>query len=1371
MNQRRKGNSCMDRLNAILIFFCLTLSAATAEESPHLELPLGHPTGIYTASLSKDGQLLVTGGERSAVVWRVSDRAQIRQVTTNSSVTNAVVLNDGSIYIAADYGHVGKWTMNAGVPVLFGDGYSLVDFAFADSMGLLTLSIKGLILRWNISDASAAPHHIDIGCTEVLSIALSQDGQYLAATCRIGPPPTVSDILSHRASELAVLLWSVRDNRLVWSDTLKGSSWTAARVGSARVRFSTSERYVVMGDDNSPVAVEIPDRSRVQAVRSLIEATDPTFKTLRTSTLALAQTDEDVICSNVSRIWSRASGTEVPIRRKAETGAATSSSPVAFSPGLDLFLHVNSAQKSVDVYNVKERTWAAPFQGTILPIKGLAVSPNGNALVINSGASLRIWDLTSGREQYRFLDGTFFGEFTFSADSRLLTARGLSTTAGVIGLARIDPVTGTSTTLPIAAPYTFFSLSQDGDIFAASGRDNTVSIHDTHTGQIRHTLKDSPVLMNTLTMSPDGKWVFASGLNENLNDPARTIGTLWNVADESAVPLTFKRLYREWIFSPNGAFLVGRSADGTITRWNTDNTRVTVEAKLTDHPSLSEVSALSFSPDSNHLIVGYDNVAFLLAADSLGVVDKYPQPTQVTGVAILPSMIVVTAGMDGTVRFWRKGPQPLCTIASLDDALQWDTAFGSPFAAPAPRGNVLTGHSRWIAFDRNGHFDTANFDDTKDVHWVLPSDPLNPLPLETLLTVAYEPTLLARTLRGETIPGPQVFQRNFLRPIVKIKDVAARGDSVVVRVEVTPTSAQVPVDGRLTSLSSGFKDLRVLRSGRMVAEYSGRTQGAATAISSPSRCDATHSNPIVVTCRGIQLPPRTTSLNQTTGPVKGSGGFLFTAYAFSDDGIKSDTDVFKLDNSGTRPRQASRTAYVIAVGVNANTNCKLDLTYAAKDAHETATVFKSALQNTHQFKKVIAVELLSDYTGTCNNLNRREGKNSRITKNDATRENIQTILAILAGDISPRGGCSTSASPCFSELRRVGPDDLVIMSVSSHGYRDRGKFYLIPSNTDPVDDVIDNSGNIAREITKRGISSDDLAAWIRNIDANMAFIFDSCYSEGAINSNGFKAGPLGSRDLGEIAYTKGMIVLAGSQTSGFARETSQLGHGLLTYALLKDGIESNQVATVDSSTRVTISALFDYASRDVPALYKRYFSGSEVQVPKIFNFAQKANDPIVFVKDVAPEKNVKSFQDLKLGMSQAGTLDALIKCCAVERNAREGDLWSVKDGTGKQVGQIAFRKNKLCTIQSSQTYTSMPASDLVSSLISEASGHCSRGPGIPGLSTFKIDNARADRFIDRRATSTKAEGTITLGCGLFSVSVQVFGDGSIEVETAQKAER
>ena len=81
----------------------------------------------------------------------------------------------------------------------------------------------------------------------------------------------------------------------------------------------------------------------------------------------------------------------------------------------------------------------------------------------------------------------------------------------------------------------------------------------------------------------------------------------------------------------------------------------------------------------------------------------------------------------------------------------------------------------------------------------------------------------------------------------------------------------------------------------------------------------------------------------------------------------------------------------------------------------------------------------------------------------------------------------------------------------------------------------------------------------------------------------FKPGPMGDSGLGQLAYDKGIRILAATQADDVALEDARLGQGLLTYALAVDGLGAGE-ADVDGDGDIRIDEWLVYAVRRLPTL-------------------------------------------------------------------------------------------------------------------------------------------------------------------------------------------
>jgi uncharacterized caspase-like protein len=324
-------------------------------------------------------------------------------------------------------------------------------------------------------------------------------------------------------------------------------------------------------------------------------------------------------------------------------------------------------------------------------------------------------------------------------------------------------------------------------------------------------------------------------------------------------------------------------------------------------------------------------------------------------------------------------------------------------------------------------------------------------------------------------------------------------------------------------------------------------------------------------------------------PRDGRSEIEFAAYAFNQDRVKSSTSRYThVVPPGLTPRRGR--AYLVTVGVNAYENPQWDLVYAAKDARVFRQILSRSLKEAGRYKEVVAVSLVSDRKAT------EGGGVGDLVEADATAANLRSVLGRLAGV----GQVQPGAAPEVERLRTAEPEDLLVITFSGHGtVDDAGLFYMFPYDIGPAGDR-----KVTDRLLARAVSSDELSRWLRDIDAGeMVLIVDACHSAAAIESGGFKAGPMGSRGLGQLAYDKGMRILAASQADSFAIESKLTGHGLLTYALARDGLEAGRADHRPRDLSITLSEWLEYGGLRVPQLAEKIVRGER---PKSVTFGVSA---------------------------------------------------------------------------------------------------------------------------------------------------------------------
>jgi hypothetical protein len=453
----------------------------------------------------------------------------------------------------------------------------------------------------------------------------------------------------------------------------------------------------------------------------------------------------------------------------------------------------------------------------------------------------------------------------------------------------------------------------------------------------------------------------------------------------------------------------------------------------------------------------------------------------------------------------------------------------------------------WVVIDPDNRIDSSNLGANPALHWVMDDDPLRPVPFDTVMRAFHTPGLLPQIFEGGADLGSttRLADRNRVTPQVSFDQVdpmPGKPGLVRVKVSVTPQSA---TDGK----SSGAQDLRLFRNGRLVA-YAPEKDGALEIDARSGRFTRTFEN--------IRLPA-------------GGATVSFQAYAFNSDGLRS--KVAALDFKPTKPVTLLRgKAYVLAIGVNAYDGQAFNtLAYAVNDARLISTQVAASLKRAGEFGEVVTVTLESEGAG----------------RSSATKARIQAALGLLAGQ--PDKAKVLAGVPGADKLAAATPADLVLVTFAGHGYVSdlTGDLHIVPSDVGAAAGV----SGLGR-FDARSISTSEIDRWLRDIDAGqMALVLDACHSAAAVSA-GYKAGPMGSRGLDQLAYDKGIRILAATQAEDTALEHRKVSSGLLTYALVKEGLVANRADVRPNDGRVDLLEWLRYPTVRVPELQAELASGS-----------------------------------------------------------------------------------------------------------------------------------------------------------------------------------
>jgi uncharacterized caspase-like protein len=263
---------------------------------------------------------------------------------------------------------------------------------------------------------------------------------------------------------------------------------------------------------------------------------------------------------------------------------------------------------------------------------------------------------------------------------------------------------------------------------------------------------------------------------------------------------------------------------------------------------------------------------------------------------------------------------------------------------------------------------------------------------------------------------------------------------------------------------------------------------------------------------------------------------------FNNDDIKSVDAVLNVTGAESLRRQP--VAYVLAVGINLYSNSDYNLSYADADAQGFVDELKKQLGQQGRFER-FDVTLLKD--------------------SDATKKGILAAISNLAG--------------------RIHPEDELFIFVASHGTAAQDRFYLIPHDLGFAGKRADLDEAAVSAILEHSISDRDLEEAFEGIDAGrLLLVIDACNSGQALEAEEKRRGPMNSKGLAQLAYEKGMYILTASQSYQAAQEISRIGHGLLTYALVVEGLGNAMADFEPRDGKIVMREWLDYASGRVPQI-------------------------------------------------------------------------------------------------------------------------------------------------------------------------------------------
>lgn len=831
---------------------------------PQLKINSGHTDYVNSVCFSPDDKYVASGSEDNTIkLWDFATGKELKTFTDTDNIYSVSFSTDGKYIISGSHAGAKLWNIQNGNATKLSEmGTQIAELSSDGKYAIVTASYEGKIVL--IPTSPGGKKKFFVGHTGYLWCAkFSPDGKYFASG----------------SDDKTIKLWNISTGLAV--KTLKGHT-----AGIRSLAFSPDGKYIASGSQTGDNTVKIWDIASGKVLKTLRGHTNAV------ESVCFTPDGKNLISGSYDgtiRFWDVATGNNIKTYPENFLENVLS---ISISHN-GVYLVSGNGNKTIRIFDTSTDKSIALWPGDKLEIDWAFFSPDGKTVINTSkdltltksgiiNASVRIWSWSDAEKvrKHKGINSLLENVINQSGSLEILAYSGnhknivcCYSIGGSGNIALFDAKTNECIkTLALAENVygiTMAALSYDSKYLAIGFSDNTIKVWNIENGMnLISSFVAYKTTLQTLSLSPDGKFVVAGGEDEYPNIPIK----VWSVSDGKRLMtlLGHGNSIESVCFSPDGKYIASGSCDGYVKIWDIA-TKMLIK---NIGGGKSMISSIAFSANGKYLVSGHYLEEFTVKLWDLSTGQQLKafngHVGKVKSVQFSEDgRYIVSSSDDGSVKIW-DASTGVCKVSRYD----------------------LPNSDDWVAVTPDGRFDGTD-GGLKLLYYV---KNMEIIPLESFYEKFYTPGLVAQVMNDS---NEKSFNFTTIGSDIKLPPKVTIISPTINNKFLTD---EVNVIIEATDQGGGIDEIRLYQNGKLVSE---EQRGM----------------------KPISKVGETLTKQYTISLLSGNNELKATA--FNNDRTESTPFAVNIELSKAI---ASSNLYLLSIGINKYKNEKYSLTYSSADA-------------------------------------------------------------------------------------------------------------------------------------------------------------------------------------------------------------------------------------------------------------------------------------------------------------------------------------------------------------------------------------------------------------------------------------------------------